>query len=78
MDIYFHFNWLGWIAVAAGLLSIAVARMVRVNDTGAPSPLANLEAKHNRRAKGAWNQVPSFALFLSWRPLPAFAEASAV
>ena len=45
MDIYFHFNWLGWIAVAAGLLSIAVARIVRVNDTGAPSPLANLEGE---------------------------------
>lgn len=40
-----HFNWLGWIAVAAGLLSIAVARIVRVNDTGAPSPLANLEGE---------------------------------
>ncbi len=40
-----HFNWLGWIAVAAGLTSIAVARMVRVNDTGAPSPLANLKAE---------------------------------
>ena len=40
-----HFNWLGWIAVAAGLLSIAVARMVRVNDTGAPSPLANLKSE---------------------------------
>ncbi len=35
-----HFNWLGWIAVGAGLLSIAVARTVRVNDTGAPSPLS--------------------------------------
>jgi len=40
-----HFNWLGWIAVAAGLLSIAVARMVRVNDTGAPSPLVGLEGE---------------------------------
>jgi DHA1 family inner membrane transport protein len=29
-----HFNWLGWIAVAASLLSIAIARTVRVNDTG--------------------------------------------
>lgn len=34
-----HFNWLGWIAVAAGLLSIVLARTVRVNDTGTPSPL---------------------------------------
>jgi len=29
-----HFNWLGWIAVAAGLLSILLARTVRVKDTG--------------------------------------------
>lgn len=34
-----HFNWLGWIAVAGGLLSILLARRVRVNDTGAPSPV---------------------------------------
>jgi len=34
-----HFNWLGWIAVAAGLLSILLARTVHVNDTGAVSPL---------------------------------------
>lgn len=33
-----HFNWLGWIAVAAGLLSIVLARTVRVNDTGIPPP----------------------------------------
>jgi predicted MFS family arabinose efflux permease len=33
-----HFNWLGWTAVAAGLASIAMARTVRVQDTGqAPS-----------------------------------------
>lgn len=31
-----HFNWLGWLAVGAGLLSIYLARHVRVNDTGAP------------------------------------------
>ena len=35
-----HFNWLGWIAVAGGLISILLARRVRVNDTGAVSPLA--------------------------------------
>jgi DHA1 family inner membrane transport protein len=35
-----HFNWLGWIAVGAGLLSILLARRVHVNDTGVPSPLA--------------------------------------
>lgn len=35
-----HFNWLGWIAVAGGLLSILLAYTVRVNDTGVPSPLA--------------------------------------
>ena len=32
-----HFNWLGWMSVAAGLASIVVARMVRVKDTGVPS-----------------------------------------
>lgn len=35
-----HFNWLGWLAVGAGLLSILLAHRVRVNDTGTPSPLA--------------------------------------
>lgn len=35
-----HFNYLGWIAVAAGLLSIVLARSVHVNDTGGVSPLA--------------------------------------
>lgn len=35
-----HFNWLGWVAVAAGLLSIVLAHRVRVNDTGGASPLA--------------------------------------
>ncbi len=35
-----HFNWLGWIAVGAGLLSILVARTVHANDKGGPSPLA--------------------------------------
>ena len=34
-----HFNWLGWIAVAGGLLSIVLARTVKVNDTGVASPL---------------------------------------
>jgi DHA1 family inner membrane transport protein len=35
-----HFNVLGWIAVGAGLLSILLARSVRVNDKGGVSPLA--------------------------------------
>lgn len=35
-----HFNWLGWVAVAGGLLSILLARTVRVNDTGVASPMA--------------------------------------
>jgi len=39
-----HFNWLGWVAVAAGLLSIFLARRVRVNDTGGASPLATPKA----------------------------------
>lgn len=33
-----HFNWLGTIAVATGLVSILLARTVRVNDTGSPQP----------------------------------------
>jgi predicted MFS family arabinose efflux permease len=33
-----HFNWLGWMSVAAGLASIVLARTVRVQDTGAPAP----------------------------------------
>jgi MFS transporter, DHA1 family, inner membrane transport protein len=32
-----HFNWLGWMSVAAGLASIVLARTVRVQDTGVPS-----------------------------------------
>lgn len=40
-----HFNWLGWIAVAAGLASILLARRVRVNDMGGASPLATLKAE---------------------------------
>jgi DHA1 family inner membrane transport protein len=36
-----HFNVLGWIAVGAGLLSILLARSVRVNDKGGVSPLAS-------------------------------------
>ncbi len=34
-----HFNWLGWIAVGAGLVSILAARTVHANDKGGPSPL---------------------------------------
>ncbi|MEO6005054.1 MAG: MFS transporter [Opitutus sp.] len=34
-----HFNWLGWTAVTAGAVSIILARTVRVQDTGAPSPV---------------------------------------
>jgi predicted MFS family arabinose efflux permease len=35
-----HFNYLGWIAVGFGLLSILLARRVQVKDTGGVSPLA--------------------------------------
>lgn len=34
-----HFNWLGWIAVGAGLLSIVLAHRVHINDHGHGSPL---------------------------------------
>ncbi len=40
-----HFNWLGWIAVGAGFLSILVARTVHANDTGVASPLDAAPAK---------------------------------
>jgi predicted MFS family arabinose efflux permease len=40
-----HFNWLGWIAVGAGLLSILLAHRVRVNDMGGVSPLAATRAE---------------------------------
>jgi MFS transporter, DHA1 family, inner membrane transport protein len=40
-----HFNWLGWIAVAAGLGSILLARTVHVKDTGGVSPLAAVPAE---------------------------------
>ena len=36
-----NFHWLGWIAVAGGLLSILLAHTVRMNDTGVASPLAS-------------------------------------
>lgn len=39
-----HFNWLGWIAIGAGLLSIVLARTVHVNDKGHASPLATAPA----------------------------------
>ncbi len=32
-----HFHWLGWIAVAAGLVSVWLARLVRVEEAAAPA-----------------------------------------
>ena len=40
-----HFNWLGWIAVATGLLSIVLARTVRVNDTGIRRPSIDAQSE---------------------------------
>lgn len=34
-----HFDWLGWIAVSAGVASIVLARTVKVNDTGGSPPV---------------------------------------
>jgi len=34
-----HFNWLGWIAVAAGVLSVWLASRVRMNEKAAPASL---------------------------------------
>lgn len=39
-----HFNWLGWVAVGFGLLSILLARTVLVNDTGGASPFGKSPA----------------------------------
>jgi DHA1 family inner membrane transport protein len=48
-----HFNWLGWIAVATGLLSIVLARTVRMNDTGAkPSPKPFIDPNHEAQVAG--------------------------
>jgi MFS transporter, DHA1 family, inner membrane transport protein len=47
-----HFNWLGWIAVAAGLLSIVLARTVRVNDTGAAAPKPVIDPNHEPQVAG--------------------------
>jgi predicted MFS family arabinose efflux permease len=47
-----HFNYLGWIAVAAGLLSIVLARTVRINDTGAPTPKPVIDPNHEPQVAG--------------------------
>ncbi|ATC65012.1 MFS transporter [Nibricoccus aquaticus] len=48
-----HFNYLGWIAVATGLLSIVLARTVRVNDTGAkPQPKPLIDPNHEPQVAG--------------------------
>ena len=48
-----HFNYLGWIAVGFGLLSIVLARTVHMNDTGpklAPKPL--IDPNHEPQVAG--------------------------
>jgi MFS transporter, DHA1 family, inner membrane transport protein len=47
-----HFNYLGWIAVGAGLLSIVLARTVRINDTGAPTPKPVIDPNHEPQVAG--------------------------
>jgi hypothetical protein len=48
-----HFNYLGWIAVAGGLLSIVLARTVRMNDTGAkPTPPPLIDPNHEAQVAG--------------------------
>jgi DHA1 family inner membrane transport protein len=39
-----NFHWLGWIAVAAGLVSVWLGSRVRVNDTVAPAPGSSRDA----------------------------------
>lgn len=48
-----HFNYLGWIAVGFGLLSIALARTVRMNDTGMrPAPRPLIDPNHEPQTAG--------------------------
>ena len=47
-----HFNYLGWIAVGAGLLSVVLARTVRVNDTGAPATKPAIDPNHEPQVAG--------------------------
>jgi DHA1 family inner membrane transport protein len=47
-----HFNYLGWIAVAFSLLSIVLARRVRVNDTGVVQPKPLIDPNHEAQVAG--------------------------
>lgn len=47
-----HYNWLGWIAFAAGLLSIALSRRVKVQDSGVASPLKDQKLAGEPQAAG--------------------------
>ncbi len=48
-----HFNYLGWIAVGFGLLSIVLARTVRINDTGAkPAAKPLIDLHHEPQVAG--------------------------
>ena len=33
-----HFEWLGWVAAAAGLVSVWLGSRVRVNESASPNP----------------------------------------
>ena len=47
-----HFNYLGWIAVAFSLLSIVLARRVRVTDTGVAQPKPLIDPNHEAQVAG--------------------------
>lgn len=47
-----HFNYLGWIAMGFGLLSIVLARTVRVNDTGPTTPKPIIDPNHEPQVAG--------------------------
>jgi predicted MFS family arabinose efflux permease len=52
-----NYHWLGWIAVAAGLVSVWLASRVRVNEAGAPtSPAENLSLCSINQEPSAINQ----------------------
>jgi predicted MFS family arabinose efflux permease len=45
-----HYEWLGWLAVGAGILSIWLGSRVKVNDRGLETAPADLSAAENRSA----------------------------
>jgi len=47
-----HYNWLGWIAIVTGLVSIVLSRTVRMNDTGVVGPKPLIDPNHEAQVAG--------------------------